>query len=66
MVMTQYPLAFYREYAVPIHPQQTQQVPAGVNVLGDKLTDAGAFVFRSGLLPAESATAAKMTREEAS
>ncbi len=34
--------------------------------LGDKLTDAGAFVFKSGLLPAESATAARMSKEQAS
>jgi hypothetical protein len=64
--MAQYLLALYREYAVPIHPEQTQQVPVGVNARGDKLTDASAFVFKTGLLPAESATAARMTREQAS
>jgi hypothetical protein len=64
--MTQYVLALCRECAVPIHPEQTQQVSAGVNALGDKLTDAGAFVFKTGLLPAESATAARMTKEQAS
>ena len=47
--MTQYLLALYRDYAVPIPPERTQQVWAGVNELGDKLRDAGAFVFKSGL-----------------
>jgi hypothetical protein len=65
-VMRQYLLALYRDYAVPIHPEQTQQVSAGVSALGDKLTNAGSFVFKSGLLPADSATVARLTREEAS
>jgi hypothetical protein len=50
IVITQYLLALYRDYAVPNSPEQTQQVRAGVNVLGDKLTDAGAFVSKSGPL----------------
>ena len=37
-------------------PEQTRQVWADVNALGDRMTDAGAFVFQGGLLPAESAT----------
>jgi hypothetical protein len=47
--MTQYLLALYRDYALPIPPDQTRQVWAGVNDLGDRLTDAGAFVFKGGL-----------------
>jgi hypothetical protein len=49
IVMTQYQLALYRDYAVPISPERSQQVWAGVNALGDKLEDAGAFVFKSGM-----------------
>jgi hypothetical protein len=49
IVMTQYLLALYRDYALPIPPEQTQQVWADVNALGDKLTDAGAFVFQGGM-----------------
>ena len=47
--MTQYLLALYRDYAVPIPPEQTQQVWADVNALGGKLKDAGAFVFQGGM-----------------
>jgi hypothetical protein len=47
--MTQYLLALYRDYAVPIPPEQTRQVWAGVNGLADRMTAAGAFVFKSGL-----------------
>ena len=47
--MTQYLLALYRDYAVPIAPERTRQVWAGVNALGDKLEEAGAFVFKGGM-----------------
>ena len=47
--MTQYLLALYRDYAVPLPPERTRQVWADVNALGDRLRDAGAFVFKSGL-----------------
>ena len=47
--MTQYLLALYRDYAVPISRERSQQVWAGVNALGDKLGDAGAFVFKTGM-----------------
>jgi hypothetical protein len=47
--MTQYLLALYRDYAVPISPERSQQVWAGVNALGDRMTDAGAFVFKGGM-----------------
>jgi hypothetical protein len=49
IVMTQYLLALYRDYAAPIPPEQTRQVWADVNALGDKLTAAGAFVFQGGM-----------------
>jgi hypothetical protein len=47
--MTQYLLALYRDYAVPTSPERSQQVWADVNALGDKLQDAGAFVFKGGM-----------------
>ncbi len=47
--MTQYLLALYRDYAVPISPERVQQVWAGVNALGDKLGAADAFVFKGGM-----------------
>ncbi len=47
--MTQYLLALYRDYAVPISPDRSQQVWAGVNALGGKMEDAGAFVFKGGM-----------------
>jgi hypothetical protein len=49
IVMAQYLLALYRDYAAPLSPERTQQVWADVNALGDRLTEAGAFVFKSGL-----------------
>jgi hypothetical protein len=60
--MTQYLLALYRDYAVAISPERSQQVWAGVNSLGDKMTDAGAFVFKGGLQGgAESATVVRQS-----
>ena len=47
--MAQYLLALYRDYAVPTSPERSQQVWAGVNALGDRLEDAGAFVFKGGM-----------------
>ena len=47
--MTQYLLALYRDYAVPITPERSQQVWAGVNSLSEKMTDAGTFVFKGGM-----------------
>ena len=47
--MTQYLLALYRDYAVPLPPERSRQVWADVNALHDKMTDAGVFVFKSGL-----------------
>jgi hypothetical protein len=63
--MTQYLLALYRDYAVSIPPEQTRQVWAGVNALGDRLTDAGAFVFKGGLDGgAESASVVRQSGED--
>jgi hypothetical protein len=60
--MTQYLLALYRDYAVPLSPERSQQVWAGVNALGDRMTDAGAFVFKGGLQGgAESATVVRQS-----
>src|SRR5258708_15114381 len=60
--MAQYLLALYRDYAVPVSPETSQQVWAGVNELGDKLEDAGAFVFKGGLQGgAESATVVRQS-----
>jgi hypothetical protein len=61
IVVTQYLLALYRDYAVPIPPEQSRQVWADVDALGDRLTEAGAFVFQGGLLPAESATVVRQS-----
>jgi len=47
--MTQYLLALYRADDEVIPPERSRQVWAGVNALGDKMTDAGAFVFKGGL-----------------
>ena len=47
--MAQYLLALYRDYAVPVPPERSQQVWAGVTELGDKMEEAGAFVFKGGL-----------------
>jgi hypothetical protein len=47
--MTQYLLALYRDYDEVIPPERSRQVWAGVGELADKMTEAGAFVFKSGL-----------------
>jgi hypothetical protein len=49
IVMTQYLLALYKADDELIPPEKSRQVWAGVNALGDKMTDAGAFVFKAGL-----------------
>lgn len=63
--MTQYLLALYRDYAVPASPERSRQVWAGVNALGDKMTDAGAFVFKGGMQGGpESATVVRQSGDE--
>jgi len=47
--MAQYLLALYKADDEVIPPERSQQVWAGVNELGDKMTEAGVFVFKSGL-----------------
>lgn len=59
--MAQYLLALYRADDEKRSPDQTRQVWADVNALGDRLTDAGAFVFQGGLVPAESATVVRQS-----
>jgi hypothetical protein len=60
--MTQYLLALYRDYAVPTSPERSRQIWAGVNALGDKLEDAGAFVFKGGMQGgAETATVVRQS-----
>src|SRR5580698_5978092 len=60
--MAQYLLALYRDYALPIPPERSQQVWAGVSELSDKLEEAGAFVFKGGLQGgAESATVVRQS-----
>jgi hypothetical protein len=60
--MAQYLLALYRDYAVPVPPETSQQVWSGVSELGDKLEDADAFVFKAGLQGgAESATVVRQS-----
>jgi len=59
--MTQYLLALYRAEDERRPAAQTRQVWADVGALGDRLTDAGAFVFQGGLIPAESATVVRQS-----
>jgi hypothetical protein len=49
IVMTQYLLALYKADDEVIPPERTQQVWDGVTALVDDMTQAGAFVFKSGL-----------------
>lgn len=60
--MTQYLLALYKADDELIPPERSRQVWAGVNELGDKMTDAGVFVFKSGLRGgAEAATVVRQS-----
>jgi hypothetical protein len=62
IVMTQYLLALYKADDAELSPEQVRQVWAGVNALGDRLTDAGAFVFKGGLQGgSESATVVRQS-----
>jgi hypothetical protein len=61
IVMTQYLLAIYRDYAVPVPPAVTRQKWDGVIALKDKMADVGALVFQGGLVPAESATVVRQS-----
>jgi hypothetical protein len=60
--MTQYLLALYKADNEVIPPERSRQVWAGVTELGDKMADAGAFVFKGGLQGgAESATVVRQS-----
>ena len=60
--MRQYLLALYKADDDELSPEQVRQVWAGVNALGDRMRDAGAFVFKSGLEGgAESATVVRQS-----
>jgi hypothetical protein len=62
IVMTQYLLALYKADDELISPERSQQVWAGVNEVGDNMTDAGVFVFKSGLRGgSESATVVRQS-----
>jgi hypothetical protein len=63
--MTQYLLALYKSDDEALSPEQTRQVWAGVNALGDRMRDAGAFVFKSGMHGgAESANVVRQTGDD--
>jgi hypothetical protein len=49
IVMAQYLLALYKADDEQRPPEQTRQVWADVNTLGERMTDAGVFVFQGGL-----------------
>jgi hypothetical protein len=59
--MTQYLLALYRDYAVPLPPERTRQVWTDLDALYDRMKEAGAFVFQGGMLPADSATVVRQS-----
>src|SRR5215831_12256430 len=63
--MTQYLLALYKADDERLPPERTQRVWAGVNALGDRMTEAGAFVFKSGLRGgAESASVVRQSGDD--
>jgi hypothetical protein len=65
IVVTQYLLALYKADDEFISPERSRQVWAGVNALGDRMTDAGAFVFKTGMRdPAASATVVRQSGED--
>jgi hypothetical protein len=65
IVMTQYLLALYKADDEKRPEEQTRQVWADVNELGDRLRDAGAFVFQGGLEGgSESATVVRQSGDD--
>jgi hypothetical protein len=65
IVMTQYLLALYRDYAARIPPEQTRQVWDDVGALGERLRGAGAFVFQGGMNGGpESATVVRQSGDD--
>jgi hypothetical protein len=61
IVMAQYLLASYMVDFQSRSPEQTRQVWADVLALRERMTEAGAFVFQGGLVPAESATVVRQS-----
>jgi hypothetical protein len=64
IVMTQYLLALRKADDEKRSPEETRQEWDDVVALNDKMTDAGAFVFQGGLLPAESATVVRQSGDD--
>jgi hypothetical protein len=64
MIMPQYLLALHKADDDELSEEEMRQVWAGVNELADRMTDAGAYVFKSGLLPAASATVVRQSGGE--
>jgi hypothetical protein len=59
--MPQYLLAMHKADDDELSEEEMRQVWAGVNALADRMKDAGAYVFKSGLLPAASATVVRQS-----
>jgi hypothetical protein len=62
--MPRYLLALHKADDDELSEDEMRQVWAGVNELAGKMKDAGAFVFKSGLLPAASATVVRQSGGE--
>jgi hypothetical protein len=61
IVVTKYLLAMHKADSDNLSPEGVREVWAGVNALASKMKDAGVFVFKSGLQPAESATVVRQS-----
>jgi hypothetical protein len=59
--MPRYLLALHKADDDELSEEEMRQVWAAVNDLADRMTDAGAYVFKSGLLPAASATVVRQS-----
>jgi hypothetical protein len=59
--MPQYLLALHKADGDELSEEEMRQCWAGVNELGDKMRDAGVFVFKSGLDPAEPAVVVRQS-----
>jgi hypothetical protein len=64
IIMPQYLLALHKADDDELSEDEMRQVWAGVNGLADRMTEAGVFVFKSGLLPAASATVVRQSGGE--
>jgi hypothetical protein len=64
ITMPQYLLALHRADDDELAEDEMRQVWAGVNELAERMRDAGVFVFKSGLLPATSATVVRKSGGE--